>query len=102
MPGKWIANNPLSFHERELVEEGIKLNLSYSQIAKHVGRCKSVVMRESKRIGTPDEYTALKGQADFEEKQKLIGKKGMYYGNNKNGKQIKKMGYRKNKSNSIK
>ncbi len=75
MPGRWIAINPLSIDERLKVKEGLELDLSYSQLALHVGRCKSVVMREAKRLGKPEEYDAHKAQADFEAKQKLIGKK---------------------------
>ena len=79
MVGKWIAINPLSIDERLKVEEGLKLDMSYSQLAAHVGRCKSVVMREAKRLGGHADYTAVKAQADFEAKQKLIGKKKVKY-----------------------
>jgi len=75
MPGKWIAINPLSLEERCRVKEGLNLNLSYSQLASYVGRCKSVVMREAKRLGTYKDYDPQKAQDDFESKQKLIGKK---------------------------
>lgn len=73
MPCRWIAMNPLSIEERLKVKEGLDLNLSYSALAAHVGRCKSVVMRESKRLGDIKKYDAYKAQKDFEEKQKLIG-----------------------------
>ena len=72
---KWIANNPLSIEERVKIQEGIDLDFSYRQIGEHVGRCKSVVMREAKRFGSVYEYNAVKAQTDFESKQKLIGKK---------------------------
>lgn len=75
MPGRWIAINPLSIEERLKVKEGLELDMSYSQLAEHVGRCKSVVMREAKRLGGPGDYDAYKAQQDFEAKQKLIGKK---------------------------
>lgn len=75
MPCKWIAINPLSIEERFKIKEGLDLDLSYSQLAIHVGRCKSVVLRESKRLGKAENYDPLKAQADFEAKQKLIGKK---------------------------
>ena len=72
---KWIANNPLSIQERIKIQEGIGLDFSYRQIGEYVGRCKSVVMREAKRLGSAYEYNAMKAQTDFEAKQKLIGKK---------------------------
>lgn len=75
MPGKWKAVNPLTIEERQLIKEGLDLNMSYSQLALHVGRCKSVVMRESKRLGKYQNYDPVKAQSDFEEKQKMIGKK---------------------------
>lgn len=76
MVGKWIANNPLTIHERRQVKRGIDLGLSYSQLADFVGRSKSTVMRESKRINpSPWKYDPDLAQADFEAKQKLIGKK---------------------------
>jgi len=72
---KWMALNPLSIDERKKIKEGIDLNMSYRQIALHVGRCKSVVLRESKRLGKVSDYDPELAQADFESKQKLIGKK---------------------------
>ena len=75
MPRKWIAINALRIEERHKIKEGLMLDMSYSELAIHVGRCKSVVMRESKRLGLPGDYDAVKAQADFEAKQKLIGKK---------------------------
>lgn len=75
MVSKWIANNPLTIEERSLIEEGIKLNLSYRQLALHVGRPRSTVMRESKRLGNVWKYSADKAQRDFERKQKNCGHK---------------------------
>lgn len=76
MVAKWIANNPLTIEERRKVKEGIDLGMSYSQLAIHVGRAKSTVMRESKRIDRyPWNYDPDLAQADFEAKQKLIGTK---------------------------
>lgn len=51
------------------------MNMSYSEIAAHAGRIKSVVMREAKRLGRPEDYDPDKAQLDFEEKNKLIGTK---------------------------
>lgn len=75
MPGKWKAINPLRLEERKKIREGLDLNLIYSQLALHVGRCKSVVLRESKRLGKHENYDPIGAQADFEEKQKLVGRK---------------------------
>ena len=74
MVNKWIAINPLTIEERRKIKEGIDLGLSYSQLAIHVGRPKSTVMRESKRINRcPWNYDPELAQKDFEAKQKLIG-----------------------------
>jgi len=73
MPCRWRAMNPLSIEERLKVKEGLDLDLSYGALATYVGRCKSVVMRESKRLGDIRKYDAYKAQEDFEAKQKLIG-----------------------------
>lgn len=75
MVNQWIAVNALTIQERRKIREGIDMNMSYSQIGIHVGRCKSVVMRESKRFGKASKYNPELAQEDFERKQKLIGKK---------------------------
>ena len=76
MVAKWIANNPLTIEERKKVKEGIDLRMSYREIAIHVGRAKSTVMREAKRLSPyPWNYDPDLAQADFEAKQKLIGTK---------------------------
>jgi IS30 family transposase len=100
MPCKWIAINPLSIEERHKVKEGLDLDLSYSQLALHVGRCKSVVMREAKRLGKAEDYDPIKAQADFEAKQKLIGIKKDTYGNRirKKNTRSKVVDYRADKS----
>jgi len=72
---KWMCINPLSLEERYKVKQGLDMNLSYKGISEHVGRCKSVVMREAKRLGDAGMYDPIKAQEDFEAKQKLIGKK---------------------------
>jgi len=75
MVSKWIANNPLTFHERKKIESAIAMGMSYSEMAVYVDRAKSTVMRESKRLGKPWEYNAKEAQQDFEYKQTIIGKK---------------------------
>jgi IS30 family transposase len=75
MISKWKAINPLTIHERRLIAEGIRVGMSYRQLGLHVGRHKSVVLREVKRLGEPSNYIPEKAQKDFEDKQKLVGKK---------------------------
>ncbi len=70
MVGKWSCINPLTIEERRKVKEALDLNMTYSEMSLHVGRCKSVVMRESKRLGDVKIYDPEKAQEDFEEKQK--------------------------------
>ncbi len=81
MVGKFKVKNPLTLEERRKIQQGLTLNLSYSQLAQHVGRCKSVVMRESKRLGHPSKYTAEEAQKHFEYNQRFSGIKrnsGLY------------------------
>ena len=73
MVEKWSCINPLSIEERKLIKEGLDLNMSYREISIHVGRCKSVVMREAKRLGDIKIYDPEKAQENFEEKQKRHG-----------------------------
>ncbi len=75
MATQWSCKNPLSLEERKLIREGLDLGMSYSQIGIHVGRCKSVVLRESKRLGSSNNYDALKAQDHFEEIQRSRRKK---------------------------
>lgn len=69
MVGKWSVKNPLTIEERIKIKEGLDLNLSYSQLAVFVGRYKSTVMREAKRLGTPEEYDPFEAQRNFEQGQ---------------------------------
>jgi IS30 family transposase len=70
MVGKWSCANPLTIEERRLIKEGLDLNMNYREISEHVGRCKSVVMREAKRLGDISEYDPDKAQAHFEKLQR--------------------------------
>ena len=72
---EWIAYHPLTIDERKKIKEGLDLNMSYREIASHVGRVKSVVIREAKRLGNAKNYDPVEAQKDFENKQKLIRKK---------------------------
>lgn len=64
---------PVSFEERKKIKQGHDLGLSYRELALHVGRCKSVVLRESKRLGEREDYDPILAQKNFESKQKLSG-----------------------------
>lgn len=70
---RFKTKNPLTIEERRKIQEGLALEMSYRELGLHVGRCKSVVMRESKRLGLPEDYDPLKAQKNFESKQKLSG-----------------------------
>lgn len=69
MVAKWKSFNPLTIEERKLVKEGLDMNMCYREIGIHVGRAKSVVMRESKRLGDVKKYDPEEAQQDFERKQ---------------------------------
>lgn len=71
----WAAINPLTIEERRKIKEGLALNMYYREIAIHVGRCKSVVMRESKRLGDVSDYDPDLAQEDFETKMRRFGDK---------------------------
>lgn len=70
MVGKWSCRNPITIEEREKIKEGLDMDMSYRQLSQHVGRSKSTVMREAKRLGDVSNYEAKKAQEDFEFKQK--------------------------------
>lgn len=59
----------MTLEERMKIKEGLEKNLSYSQLAVFVGRNKSTVLRESKRLGSPKQYDPVEAQKNFEEGQ---------------------------------
>lgn len=69
MPNKWCVKNALTIEERRKIKEAIDLGLSYREMALFVGRPKTTVTRESKRLGKYTEYDPEKAQKDFEKKQ---------------------------------
>lgn len=69
MVSKWSVKNPLTIDERKKVSEALELNMSYGQMAEYVGRSKSTVMRESKRLGETSDYDPEKAQKHFEDIQ---------------------------------
>jgi IS30 family transposase len=77
MVGKWSCKNPLTIGERRLIKEGLDLNMSYQEIGQYVGRHKSVVLRESKRLGDTKKYDPDKAQEHFEQKQIAKRKKDL-------------------------
>lgn len=72
---KYNTINPLTIEERHLIKEAIDLNMSYGEMAKHVGRVKSIVRRESVRLGHYSLYDPEKAQQQFEMKM-LNSKRG--------------------------
>lgn len=73
MVSKWAGKNPLIYSERLKIKEGIDSNLTYSEIAESIGRSKSTIQRECKRLGGFWNYDPKEAQKDFEKKQKLVG-----------------------------
>lgn len=73
MVSEWKCRNPFSIEERHKIKEAIDLNMTYREMAKFLGRGKTSVMRECKRLGKYSEYDPEKAQQDFEMKQKLVG-----------------------------
>lgn len=77
MVSKFKARNPLIIEERRKILNGLENNLSYGKIALSIGRAKSVVIKEAKRLGDIRSYNPEKAQKDFISKQRLVGiKKG--------------------------
>jgi IS30 family transposase len=70
MVGKWSCRNPITIEEREKIKDGLDMDMSYRQLSQHVGRSKSTVMREAKRLGDVRKYDPLKAQEHFEMKQR--------------------------------
>ncbi len=70
MVEKWSCRNPLTFEERQKIKEGLMMDMTYRQLGEYVGRAKSVVMREAKRLGDIRKYDAKKAQEHFEMKQR--------------------------------
>lgn len=70
MVGKWSCRNPLTIEERRKIMYGLDYGMNYREIAEYVGRCKSVVIRESKRLGCVSKYNSEFAQIDFEDKQR--------------------------------
>jgi len=66
----WSCRNPLTIEERRQIKQGIDEGLSSREIGKAIGRGKSVIARESKRLGRWSDYDPDLAQKDFEKKQR--------------------------------
>lgn len=67
---KWSCRNPLTIEDRRTIQHGIKCGLSSREIGKEINREKSVVLRESKRLGDASDYNADLAQMHFEDTQR--------------------------------
>lgn len=63
----------LTIDDRIKIKEALDMNMSYSEMANYVNRNKSVVLRESKRLGEIKYYDPVLAQQNFESKKKLRG-----------------------------
>ncbi len=66
---KWSNKNPLTIRERKIIQKGIENKLTSLEIAEQLGRGKTTITREAKRLGSIDDYDAEEAQKDFEKKQ---------------------------------
>jgi IS30 family transposase len=73
MVGKYKVKNHLTLAERRQIREGVEADLSYRRIAEDLGRAKSTIIRECKRLGDPQDYDPLKAHQNFKKKQMLSG-----------------------------
>lgn len=73
MVGKYKVKNHLTLDERRKIKEGIDADLSYLKIAESIGRAKSTIIREAKRLGGPGDYEPQLAHLDFKKKQMLSG-----------------------------
>lgn len=85
MVTKWSVKNPLTIDERKKIQAALELNMSYGQMAEYVGRSKSTVLRECKRLGEVENYDPEKAQKHFEDIQiaRRNGQKKKYRTRNK-------------------
>jgi len=65
----------MKIEERIKIKAGLDANMTYVEIAESIGRAKSTIQRECKRLGGFWNYEPKRAQKDFEEKQKLVGRK---------------------------
>lgn len=70
MAREWMVKNPLTIDERRKIKEGLDSGISYREIALSIGRNKTTIIYESKRLGNLDNYDPEKAQNDFERRQR--------------------------------
>lgn len=70
MVTEWMVKNPLTLEERKKIKEGIDKGFSYTEIAEYIGRNKTTIIKEAKRLGNPDNYDPHKAQENFERRQR--------------------------------
>lgn len=69
MIAKWQVKNPLTIEERKKIKQAIDHGMSYREMSLFVGRGKTTMRRECKRLGEFQDYDPEEAQKDFEEKQ---------------------------------
>lgn len=67
---KWSCRNPLKLEDRQKIQEGLQLGLSSREIARMIHREKTVILRESMRLGDREKYDAILAQIHFETTQR--------------------------------
>ena len=75
MVSRWAVKNPLTLEERKKIKQGIDDEMTYREIGEYLGRARSTIQRECKRLGGFWNYDPEGAQKHFEEKQKLVGRK---------------------------
>jgi helix-turn-helix protein len=73
---RFQVKNPLTLEERIKIKEGLDLNLTYREIAETIGRAKSTIIREARRLGEVSQYDPQKSQINFEYIQQIKRKNG--------------------------
>ena len=71
---KWSVLNPLTIEERRAIYDGINQDLSSREIAENLGRSKSTILREVRRLGI-DKYQPEIAQKQFEDIQRATWQK---------------------------
>lgn len=70
MVGRWSCRNPLTLQERIKIRESIDMDMTYREMSKHVGREKSVLVKECNKRGGYENYDPHKAQEQFEKIQR--------------------------------
>lgn len=70
MATEWMVKNPLTLAERVMIKEGLDGGMSFREIGKYVGRNKTTIIYEARRLGNLDNYDPEKAQENFERRQR--------------------------------